>query len=404
MDAHYELNDPNGSHPVGYRAYKEDNGSPAQTPRADEYHEDEPDDAAEGEAENGSAASARLARMPRRLRIAALAVLAVIAIPLTYGGWNYLQSYQSTDDAQVDGHIDPISSRINGTVTRVAVEDNQRVTAGQLVVEIDPRDNQAAADQARAQLAQAEAQVAAAKQNYAASLATVHQAEAANYKAQRDAVRYSTLLRAQVVAPAEYDQFIAAARVSAAQVDANQQQAGSAQRAIATAEANAQAAQAALDQALLNLSYTKIYAPATGIVGKKTVEAGQRVQPGEEMFAIVQNDDVWITANFKENQLRKMYHGQPVTVHVDAFGRDYDGYVEAMPGASGDRFSLLPPENATGNYVKVVQRLPVRIRLNEGQNGDHRLRPGMNVEATVWLNRNPVSKSQQSAMSSKQGF
>ena len=404
MDAHYELNDPNGTHPVGYRAYKEDNGSPARAPRANEYHEDEPDAGAEDDADNRSAPPSRLARIPRRLRIAALAVLGVLAIPLGYSGWNYLQSYQSTDDAQVDGHIDPISSRINGTVARVAVEDNQRVKAGQLLVEIDPRDNQAAADQARAQLAQAEAQVAAAKQNYAASLATVHQAEAANYKAQRDAARYSTLLRAQVVAPAEYDQFIATARVSAAQVDANQQQAGSAQRAIATAEANAQAAQAALDQALLNLSYTKIYAPAAGIVGKKTVEVGQRVQPGEEMFAIVQNDDVWITADFKETQLRKMYQGQPVEVHVDAFGRDYDGYVEAMPGASGDRFSLLPPENATGNYVKVVQRLPVRIRLDEGQNGDHRLRPGMNVEATVWLDRNPVSNSRQSAISSNQGF
>lgn len=404
MDAHYELNDPDASHPVGYRAYKEDNGTPARAPRADADHEIDSENGAEGDADGGSAPPSRLARMPRRVRIAVLAVLAVIAIPLTYGGWNYLQSYQSTDDAQVDGHIDPISSRINGTVTRVAVEDNQRVTAGQLVVEIDPRDNRAAADQARAQLAQAEAQVAAAKQNYAASLATVHQAEASNYKAQRDAARYSTLLRAQVVAPAEYDQYMATARVSAAQLDANQQQAGSAQRAIATAEANAQAAQAALDQALLNLSYTKIYAPASGIVGKKTVEAGQRVQPGEEMFAIVQNDDVWITADFKENQLRKMYHGQPATVHVDAFGRDYNGYVEAMPGASGDRFSLLPPENATGNYVKVVQRMPVRIRLDEGQNGDHRLRPGMNVEATVWLNRNPVSNSQQSAVSSQQGF
>src|ERR1700677_2269092 len=203
MDAHYELNDPNGTHPVGYRAYKEDNGSPARAPRANEYHEDEPDAGAEDDADNRSAPPSRLARIPRRLRIAALAVLGVLAIPLGYSGWNYLQSYQSTDDAQVDGHIDPISSRINSTVARVAVEDNQRVKAGQLLVEIDPRDNQAAADQARAQLAQAEAQVAAAKQNYAASLATVHQAEAANYKAQRDAARYSTLLRAQVVAPAE---------------------------------------------------------------------------------------------------------------------------------------------------------------------------------------------------------
>ncbi|HUN58646.1 MAG TPA: efflux RND transporter periplasmic adaptor subunit, partial [Candidatus Binataceae bacterium] len=134
----------------------------------------------------------------------------------------------------------------------------------------------------------------------------------------------------------------------------------------------------------------KISAPAPGIVGKKTVEVGQRVQPGEEMFAIVE-PDVWITADFKETQLRRIHHGQPVTIHVDAFGRDYNGYVQAMPGASGDRFSLLPPENATGNYVKVVQRLPVRIQIDPAED-DHRLRPGMNVEATVWLS-NPAHKS-----------
>ncbi|MGH8338300.1 MAG: HlyD family secretion protein [Gammaproteobacteria bacterium] len=386
MDSHYETNDPNASHPVGYRAYQNDRETPVNTPRADESPEEYADISADDESNDRPSPPSFLAKIPRRMRILALAALILIAIPLSYSGWNYLQSYQSTDDAQVDGNIDPISSRINGTVNNVMVQDNQRVTAGQVLVEIDPRDYQVAVDQARAQLAQAEAQVDAAKQNYAAAVAAVHEAQASNYKAQRDATRYTALLKAQVVAQAQYDQYIAAARVSAAQVDEDQQQAGSSKRAIATAQANAQAQQAALDQALLNLSYTKIYAPAAGIVGKKTVEVGQRVQPGEEMFAIVQ-PDVWITADFKETQLRRMHHGQPVTIHVDAFGRDYNGYVEALPGASGDRFSLLPPENATGNYVKVVQRLPVRIQINPGED-DHRLRPGMNVEATVWLNAN----------------
>ncbi|MGA2410083.1 MAG: HlyD family secretion protein [Candidatus Binataceae bacterium] len=389
MDSHYELNDPNDSRPAGYRAYQNDQPATHNPPPAEDYEENGHGDAPEGAPPSPSL----FARIPRRIKLIALAALILILIPVSYFGWNYLQSYQSTDDAQVDGHIDPISARINGTVTRVMVEDDQRVTAGQLLVEIDPRDYEAAADQARAQLAQAQAQVAAAKQNYAAAIATVREGQANNYKAQRDAERYSLLLKAQVIPQAEYDQYIAAARVSAATVDADQEQAGSAQRTIGTQQANAEAAQAALDQALLNLSYTKIYAPASGIVGKKTVEIGQRVQPGEEMFAIVQTRDVWITANFKENQLRRMHHGQPVTIHVDAFGQDYRGYVEAMPGASGDRFSLLPPENATGNYVKVVQRLPVRILLDPGQDPDHRLRPGMNVEPTVWLKAGPAYQS-----------
>jgi membrane fusion protein (multidrug efflux system) len=390
MDSHYELNDPNASHPFGYRAYQNDRETPIRAPRADESPEDYVEITPEDESNNTQSPPSFLGRIPRRLRILALVTAILILIPVGYRGWNYLQSYQSTDDAQVDGHIDPISSRINGTVSKVMVEDNQRVTAGQLLVEIDLIDYQVAVDQARAQLAQAEAQVEAAKQNYAAAVATVHEAAASNYRAQRDAARYSALLKAQVISPALYDQYIATARVNAAQVDANQQQAGSAERAIATAQANAQAAQATLNQALLNLNYTKIYAPAPGIVGKKTVEVGQRLQPGEEMFAIVQ-PDVWITADFKETQLRRMHRGQPVTIHVDAFGGDYNGYVQDMPGASGDRFSLLPPENATGNYVKVVQRLPVRIQINPGED-DHRLRPGMNVEATVWLNRNPADK------------
>jgi membrane fusion protein, multidrug efflux system len=143
--------------------------------------------------------------------------------------------------------------------------------------------------------------------------------------------------------------------------------------------------QAALDQAALNLTYTKIFAPATGVATKKNVEVGTRVSPGQELLAVVPLDDIWITANFKETQLKQVHPGQRVTVKVDAFGREYEAKVESIAATSGARNSLLPPENATGNYVKVVQRIPVRIRLNQGQNDDHRLRPGMSVEPKVWL-------------------
>jgi membrane fusion protein (multidrug efflux system) len=150
-------------------------------------------------------------------------------------------------------------------------------------------------------------------------------------------------------------------------------------------EAAAAAAQAALDQAGLNLSYTHIVAPVAGVIGEKTAEVGEHVEPGQGLLAIVQLDDIWVTANFRENQVREMHRGQGVTIHVDATDADYNGYVEGLGGASGDKFSLLPPENATGNYVKVVQRLPVRLRFSQGEDPQRRLRPGMSVEPTVWL-------------------
>jgi len=314
-----------------------------------------------------------------------VALLLVAAGAIAPFAWNYLQSYESTDDAQIDGHIDPISSRIDGTVIRVHPEDDDRVTKGDLLVEIDPHDYAVAVEQAKAQLELALAQVASAKQDYAAALANVRQAEAANFAAQRDARRYSILLDKKVVPPEQYDQYIATAGVDAAKVDSAREAAGSALKAIAARQANADAAKAALDQALLNLSYTKIYAPANGIVGKRSVQLDSRIQPGQTLMFVTETDNIWVIANFKETQLARMRHGQKVTVHVDTFGRNYRGYVKNLPGASGDRFSLLPPENATGNYVKVVQRLPVRICLDPGQDPEHRLHPGMSVEPTVWL-------------------
>jgi membrane fusion protein (multidrug efflux system) len=310
-------------------------------------------------------------------------ILAVAAVaPFV---WNYLQSYQSTDDAQIDGHIDPLSSRVDGTVVRVYPEDDDRVNKGELLVEIDPRDFQVAVEQARARLALAIAQVDSAKQDYAAALANVREAEADDFKAQRDVRRYTVLLRQQVAPQEQYDQYDAIARVDAAKVDSAREASGSALKTIAARDADVDAARAALHQALLNLSYTKIYAPANGIVGKRAVQLGSRIQPGQTLMFVTETDNIWVTANFKETQLASMHRGEPVTIHVDTFGRDYRGYVEHMPGASGDRFSLLPPENATGNYVKVVQRLPVRIVFVPGQDPHHQLHPGMSVEPTVWL-------------------
>ena len=330
-----------------------------------------------------SGGSPLFSRSSKRVLLLAMLVLAFGAVaPFA---WNYVQSYESTDDAQIDGHIDPLSPRINGTVIQVHAEDNDRVKAGELLVEIDPRDYEVAVAQAKARLELAVAQVASAKQDYAAALANTRETDADNFRAQRDAQRFSSLLDQRVVAQNEYDQYTAIARVDAAKVDSSREAAGSALKTIAARQADADAAKAALDQALLNLSYTKIYAPANGIVGRRTVELGSRIEPGQTLMFVTETDEIWVTADFKETQLARMHRGEKVTIHVDTFSRNYTGYVRHLPGASGDRFSLLPAENATGNYVKVVQRLPVRIEFDRGQDPEHQLHPGMSVEPTVWL-------------------
>jgi membrane fusion protein (multidrug efflux system) len=353
--------------------------SVALLPRTDG---EEPDRSTEPERQ-ASGGAPWYARLPRRIWWVGLLLL------LVAGGsrltWGYLQSYESTDDAQIDGHIDPVSSRIDGTVSRVLVEDNERVRQGEPLVEIDPRDQEVAVEQAKARLDQAVAQVASAKQDYAGALARVREAEAELFRAHRDARRYAALLPEAAVSQEEYDRFDAIARVDGAKLDSDRETAGSALKAIGAREADAAAAKAALDQALLNLSYTAIYAPAEGIVGKRTVQVGSRIQPGQSLMFVTETDRIWVTANFKETQLARMHPGQRVTIRVDTFGSDYRGSIENLPGASGDRFSLLPPENATGNYVKIVQRLAVRIAFDPGQDPDHLLHPGMSVEPQVWL-------------------
>jgi membrane fusion protein (multidrug efflux system) len=384
----------------------------------------------------------------RKLSRWILAAVFMLAAAGTSMWWLHSQNYESTDDAEIEGHLDLVSARISGTVTYInpRVEDNQFIEAGTLLMELDPRDYAAELEHAKANLdtASAEAHSAqvtvpivnasafgelhsaeAAKQqalasveseqaNLAAARHKLQQDDAIYARAERDRVRYQALVEKREISRSDYDareteataaaqtveadravitareQNIAAARSlvvqRAAQIEAARsapQQVVDARAKSASAGGHLEQARADLHTAQLNLSYTKIYAPVSGVIGRKTVEIGHRVQPGQSLLAIVPLDDIWITANFKETQLKKMRPGQSVTIRVDTFGRDYKGKVESLPGAAGPLFSLFPPENATGNYVKVVQRFPVRIRLDKDQDTDRLLRPGMSVEPTV---------------------
>jgi membrane fusion protein, multidrug efflux system len=377
-----------------------------------------------------------------------VAIAILVLLVVGFFVYRYMTSYESTDDAQIDGHINSVSARISGHVIRLNVDDNQFVQAGTVLVEIDPADYQVAYERAKADYENAQAQavaagvnvpitsvnttsqvsaseadvnnaragIKAAQQQFEAAKAQLQEAQANNVKAQNDLARYKQLVDKQEISQQQYDQATASAKASTATVeaarasaDAAQQQVTQAQGKLVQAQANysqantaprqmeviraratsalaeAQQKKADLDQAALNLQYTKIVAPVNGIVSNRTVEVGQNVAPGQELLEVINLDDIWITANFKETQLREMKVGQRVEVHVDANGRTYKGKVDSVAGASGARFSLLPPENATGNYVKVVQRIPVKIVLDQGSNNDHQLRPGMSVDPKVWI-------------------
>ncbi len=405
---------------------------------------------------------------PRRKRtirfvlLALVVVAAIVAIPV----YAYYSVRESTDDAQVDGHIVPISPRVSGTIISVLVNDNQPVKAGQELVRLDPADYQVAEQQAQAQLASSEANTSESQQNVPittinttsqvstsstqvdqarASIAAAQQAvngaraqansanaslaeKQANYvKAQKDLVRFKDLVEKDEISKQDYDAAVAAADANAAQVASAKADAIVAQRSVdqalaqldeararlATAvvqqrqseqvrartqavsqarykqaQAQVQQRQADLQQANLNMHYTIIRAPVDGVVSRKNAEPGMEVSPGQQIMALVPLDDVWVTANFKETQLKKMRVGQKVQIEVDTYGssRKYNGHVDSIAPASGAKFSLLPPENATGNYVKVVQRVPVKIVLEPGQNRDRLLLPGMSVTPTVLLN------------------
>ncbi|MGO4881710.1 MAG: HlyD family secretion protein [Bryobacteraceae bacterium] len=399
-----------------------------------------------------------------RTRIIGPILLVVVLVVAGYFLWRYFNTYESTDDAQVDGHLNAISARINGQVNEVLVDEEQVVKAGDVLVRIDPRDYQVAVEKAAADLADAQAtlassttdvpitstntsstlssarsvradavagltsaqrQLKAAQARLETSEAQVREAEANYKKAADDTARYKLLVAKDEISQQIYDQSdqttaaanatiaartaavnearqnvsvseaaIEQAQAKIAEADAGIQAALTAPQQVAVSQARARSSaakvaqqKAALDQARLNLSYCTITAPVAGIVDKKTVEIGQNVSPGQQLLIVVPMDDIWVTANFKETQLTRMKPGQKVRFSVDAYSREYTGHLTGVGGASGSRLSLLPPENATGNYVKVVQRIPVRVDLDPGQNKDRRLRVGMSVDPKVYLNQ-----------------
>lgn len=324
-----------------------------------------------------------------------IVLLAIAATAIIVVWWLYARQYESTDDAFIAAHIVHIAPQVSGQVKAVLVKDNQDVQAGQVLVKIDPSTYQVALDQAQAALAQAQGKVAQAQAQQAVDQANALQAGAqvlvaqANARnAEQELQRYQHLSKA-AVSQQQLDNAVAAATSGAAKVEAAQKQAAAAQAqvkasvtAIETAQAAVKSAQANVEQAKLMLSYTQITAPQSGLVTKKSVVEGNYVQVGQQLMAIVPHH-VWVTANFKETQLTHMKPGQPVEISVDAFpGIDYHGHVDSIQAGSGAVFSLLPPENATGNYVKVVQRVPVKIVFDDRPQ-EPRLSPGMSVEPTV---------------------
>jgi membrane fusion protein (multidrug efflux system) len=391
-------------------------------------------------------------------------ILATLGIAAVLGGaawWWYARGRETTDNAQIDGHIAPVASRVAGTVLEVKVVDNQAVDAGALLVQIDARDYEVALARARADLADATAaleaarngipitatttssqvmtatagversgagvaiagkDVDAARSRLAAAQARLREAQANETRAGRDLDRMKQLIAKDEVSQQQYDAAVAAAdaarasvegakalvaegeqAVSAAesrrsqsveaarQAQADLRTAGTAPAQVAvtraraaSAEARLAQAKAILAQAELNVAYTSVRAPVAGVVSKKSVETGQVVSPGQPLMAIVPLDTVWVTANFKETQLTDMKPGQRARIHVDTYGRQYEGHIDSIAAATGARFSLLPPENATGNYVKVVQRIPVKIVLDGPRDPERPLRPGMSVTATVF--------------------
>jgi membrane fusion protein (multidrug efflux system) len=370
----------------------------------------------------------------RHVRIARVVVPggALIVVVVTLGFWLHGRVRETTDDAQIEGNIVPIAARVGGTVKDVLVDDNQQVAVNAMLVRIDPSDYDVAARKAEAeladararalaartaipitetstasQLANARAALAASAQEVDAAKARFTEARANHERAASDLERYRRLVEKDEISRQQFDTAVAAetaarssvesaeAMLSAAnshvaQAEAELRNAGTAGDQVEVSRARAAAAeavaakfQAALDQARLNLGYVELRAPVAGIVSRKSVQPGQVIQAGQPLLALVPLDRIWVVANYKEGQLRRMRPGQPASVYVDAYARTYRGHVESIGGATAAKFSLLPPENATGNFVKVVQRVPVKIVLEKDQDPEHLLRPGMSVVPTV---------------------
>jgi membrane fusion protein (multidrug efflux system) len=395
------------------------------------------------------AADTEITQPPKRRRGIIVAVV-VLVVLIGLGIWWRSTYSEDTDDAQVNGHLIQVSSRIAGQIVKVEVDENQFVNRGQEIAELDPRDFQVAVENAQAALdsakaaasaanvnvplttvntgsnlstagadvSSAQAQLSQAEKQLEAAHARVLQAQANAIKAQSDLDRYRPLVAKDVISKQQFDAAVAAAdaskagvadaqatelaaqdgvrvahdRVSQANAQLKYAQTGPQQVALQNArakqaEAQVEQAQAQLDQAKLNLSYTKIIAPEAGIITRKSVEINQNVSSGQNLLTLVSLEDLWVTANFKETQLRHMQAGQKVNIHVDSTGKDYSGRITQIGGATGSVLSLFPPENATGNYVKVVQRVPVRIDFTNlaKEDPNHELRPGLSVEPKVWV-------------------
>ena len=385
---------------------------------------------------------------PRYRRKIIVAVVIVVVVLAAVGIWWRSTYSESTDDAQVNGHLIQVSSRISGQVLKVDVDENQLVKAGDVIAELDPSDYQVAVEKAEAALASAQANAAAAdvnvpitsvntganlssaganlsgsrasveqsQQQLDAARARVSQAKANSTKAQADLERYKPLVEKDVISKQQFDAAVAAADASKAALNdarateraaeegvkvarEREMQAGAqlkfaqtAPQQVAAQSARARQAlaqvaqaQAELDQAKLNLSYTKIVAPEAGIITRKSVEINQNLAPGQNLLTLVSLEGLWVTANFKETQLKHMAAGQAVAIEVDSTGKTYRGKITQIGGATGSVLSLFPPENATGNYVKVVQRVPVRIDFTDlaSEDSGHALRPGLSVEPKV---------------------
>jgi len=314
------------------------------------------------------------ARRRRRPFVPWLIAALVVGAGAIYGirTVSFYRHHAETDDAQIEGHIDPVLPRVSGYVTEIRVDDNQRVSAGDVLLRIDTRDLEARIQTAEGALGNSRAQVAVARANLAA-------AETARSRTASDLERYAALRAKEEISQQQYDQARGAADTAAAQRNA-------AAQAVAAAQAQVAQKQADLDLARLQLSYATVAAPSSGIVSKKNVEVGELVQAGQPLMAIVQDARVWVVANYKETQLRKMRVGQSVTFEVDAYPKHvFHGRVDSFAAATGAKFSLLPPDNATGNFTKVVQRIPVKIVPTDPTDPRYPLRTGMSVTTIVDL-------------------
>lgn len=344
--------------------------------------------------------------------IRALVIGTPVVLLLAGGMWFYSRNRVSTDDAQVDGHLVPVSCRVYGTVEKVLVEDNQAVKAGDTLALVDPRDIQTRLDQSKGSLAQAQAQLEGARAEAERAQAAYLQARGSDIetaranldakkasldKARTDLKRMKPLAEREEISALQFDAFRTQAEVADSEwrgaearlasmqreADIRKSAVGAAEARLASARAQVEQARASQEGLELQLGYTRIVAPVDGVVTRKLVEAGQTIQPGQGLLTLIPLHRTWVTANFKETQLARMKPGQEAEVKVDMNGVVLKGRVDSIAGSTGSRMSLLPPENAVGNFVKVVQRIPVKIRIDEAEAQKVILRPGMNVEATV---------------------